>query len=50
MGGVADLQTGSGGFTQPPIVDAALGRGRRFLSSAARAYFSSDDVAGSTLF
>lgn len=48
VGNVADLASGSG-FAQPPVVDAALGRGRRFLSSASRGLFATDKVAGATL-
>lgn len=48
MGNLGDLGI-EAGLTMPAVVDAALGRGRQFVSSATTGLLAKDVVAGSTL-
>lgn len=48
FGNVAELDV-EGALTRAPVVDAALGRGRRYLPSSSRGWRAKDAIAGATL-
>lgn len=48
LGHLGDLAA-SGGLVAPPVDDAALGRGRSFLSASTRGYLAQDVTPGDTL-
>lgn len=49
IGNVDDLDIDGVLLNRPVIVDAALGRGRRFLATSSRGYIAKDKISGTTL-